>query len=220
MRFYTLNMSPRGDADTCAEEEEGHNRGDAALCPRCGSAVGMLAWLPPLRVVLKLYGKEFGDFAFMGARDDFLASQKFRETYFQHRLTGLVGFDPVDVIGVKSRRKNLSAPPKYFRVCAPYGKTALDLRASGAAWLEQPTCPLCWTATIVRWKRLVVDEATWTGEDAFRPRGMAGQTMVSQRFKDACDQHGIKNAIFTPAEISGHDFYPWLTDPSDVKMLP
>ncbi len=90
-----------------------------------------------------------------------------------------------------------------------YGGTALDLAASGFEWLEPPTCPVCHKATIVRWKRLIVKDGTWTGEDIFRPRGMSGTSMVSQRFKDACELHGIKNAVFEPAETSGHDFYPW-----------
>jgi len=220
MHFYALEMSPEGDAETCAEKEDGCNRGDAAVCPACGSAVAMLEWLPPRRVVLKLYGKDFGDFAFMPGCDDFLVSQKFRESYFQHGLAGLAGFDPVEVIGVKSRRRNLPAPPLYFRVCANYGQTAFDHAASGFEWIDPPTCPLCRTGNIMRWRRLVLEDRTWTGEDAFRPRGMAGETMVSQRFKDACEQHGIKNAVFTPAELSGHDFYPGLKDPSELKTSP
>ena len=124
----------------------------------------------------------------------------------------------MEVIEVKSRKRNLPAPPMYFRVCPNYGQTALDLAASGFEWIEQPTCPVCRTATIVRWKRLVLEEGTWTGEDIFRPRGMSGETMVSQRFKDACEQHAIKNAVFTPAETSGHDFYPGLKDPSELEF--
>jgi hypothetical protein len=217
MQFYSLDEPIEGDADTWADEEYDYNQGDAARCPACGSAVSMLPWLPPLRVVLQLYGNMFGDFVFLHGGADFLVSQKFRDAYYQHGLTGLLGFDPVQVIMAKSRRKHLGAPPRYFRVCANYGQTALDLASSEFEWLEKPTCPVCRTATIVRWKRLVVDQSTWTGEDAFRPRGMAGETMVSQRFKDACEQHDIKNAVFTPAEVRAHDFYPGRTGTVKAK---
>lgn len=218
MRFYSLVKSPRGDADTCALEDESHRRGDAAVCPACGSAVGMLEWLPPFRAVLELYGEQFGDFVFLPGSDDFLVTQRFREAYYQHSLTGLVGFDPVEVIAVKSKRKNLGLvkPPMYFRVCANYGQTALDLAASGFEWIDPPTCPICRTGNLMRWKRLTLDEGTWTGEDAFRPRGLAGEIMVSQRFKDVCEQHDIRNAAFTPAEESSCDFYPGLKDPSEL----
>jgi hypothetical protein len=56
-------------------------------------------------------------------------------------------------------------------------------------------------------ERLVLEPGTWTGDDVFEPRGLA-EIMAPQRFKDACDRHGIKNAEFRPAEEAGHDFYP------------
>jgi hypothetical protein len=70
----------------------------------------------------------------------------------------------------------------------------------------------------MRWKRLVVEAGTWTGEDAFRPRGLSGTILVSPRFKQVCEQHGIKNADFKPAEQAGHDFYPGLKDPSELNL--
>jgi hypothetical protein len=214
VQFLSLDVHPDGNAETCFTKEDDYRYGDAVRCHACGAFVSMLTWLPPFRVELELYGKQFGDFAF-GPGEDFLVSQAFREVYYQYGLTGLTGFDPVEAIKItaKSRRKIESRPPMYFRVQAGYGQTALDLAASGFEWLEQPTCSHCYTATIVRWKRLVLEEGTWTGEDIFRPRGMAGETMVSQRFKDACQRHAIKNAVFTPAEASGHDFYPGTVTP-------
>ncbi len=83
---------------------------------------------------------------------------------------------------------------------------ALDMAASGFEWVDPPTCPQCRTGNIKRWKRLALEPGTWTGEDAFRPWG-SNRIMVSERFKDACERHGIKNAEFTPAEQAGHDFY-------------
>ncbi len=71
----------------------------------------------------------------------------------------------------------------------------------------------------MRWQRLILEEGTWTGEDVFRPRGLSGQIMVTQRFKDACEQNGITNAFFTPAEDAGHDFYPGLKDPSELDRF-
>jgi hypothetical protein len=209
MNFYELNDHPRGDADTCYSEEKGYNQGDAASCPACGGPVSLLTWLPPYRVVLKLYGKEFGDFVFIPGGDDFLVSQKFREVYVSNRLTGLSGFDAVEVLNVKTRRKRILPPPNYFRVSPNYGQTALDLKASGFEWHEPPKCDYCREATKIRWQRLIVEEGTWSGEDAFRPRGLSGTVMVTQRFKDACEQNGITNAFFTPAELAGHDFEPW-----------
>ena len=220
MHFYVLDAFPRGPADTCAEKGKGYNFGDASLCPKCGACIGMLTWLPPFRVVLKLYGTEFGDFAFLGASDEVLVSQRFKEIYEGTGLTGLPAFDPVEILKVKSRRRKRPNPPAYFRVAVPYSRTAIDLTASEFEWLEPPTCSYCHTANIVRWKRLIVEEGTWTGEDIFRPRGMPGEFVVSERFKDTCDTHHLTNAVFHPAESYGRDFYPWLKDPSDLNRLP
>jgi hypothetical protein len=176
----------------------------------------MLTWLPPFRVELKLYGTEFGDFAFLGASDDILVSQRFKEIYEAAGLTGLPAFDMVEVVKVKSRRRKRPDPPAYFRVAVPYSRTAVDLAASEFEWLEPPTCPECHTANIIRWKRLIIEESTWTGDDIFRPRGMPGEFLVSERFKDTCETHQITNAVFHPAETYGHDFYPGLKDPSEL----
>jgi hypothetical protein len=208
VRFYELRKWARGDAETCFSEQKGYRQGDAARCPVSGAAVSMLTWLPPFRVELELYGKHFGDLA-LDVGNSFLVSQKFRQAYYQDGLTGLVGFDPVEVtkVKIKSRRKIQSRPPMYFRVSVMRGQAALDMAASGFEWVEPPTCPQCRTGNIKRWKRLALEPATWTGEDAFLPWG-SNSIVVSQRFKDACERHRIKNAVFTSAEEAGHDFYP------------
>ena len=171
----------------------------------------MLSWLPPFRAELEVFGKEFGDLAF-GPRNSLLVSQKVREMSYQHGLTGFLGFDPVEITNIKykSRKRLRPIPLMYFRVSIVYGPTALDLAASDMEWLEQPTCPECYGAMIVRWKRLVIKEDTWTGDDIFRPRGMSGEVMVTRRFKEACLSHGITNAVFMPGEKACHDFYPGL----------
>ncbi len=219
MQFYALNKYPRGDADTCAAKPHDAELGDAELCPACGGPVSSLRWLPPFRVDLELYGKQFGDFAFLSGGNDFLVSQKFREVYFSLGLSGLTGFDLVDVRRVKGRKRTKLVPPAYFRVCPTRGEPAMDQVASGCEWIKPPTCPVCRSGVIMRWRRIVVEEGTWTGEDAFRLRGLGGTVMVTQRFKDACEQNGITNAYFTPAEEAGHDFYPGLKDPSELDRF-
>ncbi len=213
MRFYYLNDFPRGDAATDFSTPADWNVGDAESCLRCGATISLLKWLPPLRAELELRGSRFGDFVF-GVGCDFLASQRFCDVYRDFGLTGLHGFDPVEIVGVKSRRRKLPKPPEYFRVYADYDGTTLDFGDSGFEWFTRPTCPVCWSALIVRWKRVVVRMDTWNGDDAFVPRGFPGTTMVTQRFKDACELNTIHNAVFLPAETYGHDYYPSNTEPT------
>ena len=167
MKFYILYKYSSGDAETAFSTPPGWNVGDAESCPRCRATVSALAWLSPLRAVLQPSGSRFGDFAFAGGTRDFLVSQKFRDVYREFGLTGLHGFDPAEVVGIESRRKKLPKPPDYFRVYAGFNGTMLDFGASGFEWFEQPTCPVCWSGHIVRWKRVVVRMDTWNGDDAF-----------------------------------------------------
>jgi Immunity protein family (Imm11) len=217
MSFYALSAFPHENYETCFSRTVGHKQGDAARCRACGSFVSLLAWLPPLQVQLELPGSQFGDFAFSTAGDDFLVSELFHRVYKGSKMAGVKGFDPVVVLGVKSRRRNLPMPPNYYRVSVAYGGPALDMEASGFEWINPPTCNVCRSGNIMRWQRLALESNTWQGEDIFRPRGLSGQIMVSQRFKDTCEQNGITNAIFTPAELAGHDFYPGMKDPSELK---
>jgi len=150
MQFYALERFPRGDADTCYGKEEGYNQ---------GATVSMLTWMPPFRVTLELHGKEFGDFAFAPGADDFLVTQEFRDVYCEHKLSGLSGFDLVEVLGVKPRRKQLPKRPAYFRVSVSYGVPALDMMASGFQWHEPPKCTYCREASTIRWERLVLEAA-------------------------------------------------------------
>lgn len=149
-----------------------------------------------------------------------LISLRFRELYHRHGLKGLSGFEPVEVIKVKSRRKKMPDPPPYFRAVVGRGRTAIDVVASGFEWLEGPTCTECRDAHIVRWQRIVIEQETWTGDDIFIARGLSGTFIVSKKFKDVCESNDVTNAIFVPAESYGHDFYPGMKDPSELESPP
>ncbi len=160
--------------------------------------------------------KQFGDFVF-GAGDDLLVSESLVELYRHHSLTGLSGFGPVEVVKVRSRRKKKPDPPPYFRAVVGRGRAAIDLAASGFEWLEAPTCVECRSANIVRWKRVVIEKNTWTGDDIVIARGLPGTFIVSKNFKDVCANNDVKNAIFLPAESYAYDFYPGMKDPSELE---
>jgi hypothetical protein len=66
MRFLLLKKLVGNEAETDYEKPDDTNRGDAPTCPRCGGYVGMKVWLPPYRVELYRYGRQWGDIAFGG----------------------------------------------------------------------------------------------------------------------------------------------------------
>ncbi|WNG31947.1 hypothetical protein F0U62_38370 [Cystobacter fuscus] len=59
----------------------------------------------------------------------------------------------------------------------------------------------------------VLEPDTWAGEDVFRPRGMQGRVVVSERFKDFVERHGLTNVRLTPTE-------QFVQDPSHLGPAP
>lgn len=213
--FYVLK-SPRADSPEDKEagteffHEEGYNRGEPPRCEVCGQFTRMLRWLPPYRAELEVWGRHFGDLVF-GSADDLLVSQRFKELYEQSGLTGLGVMEPVEIIKVARRRRSLGDPPPYFKATVSLGRTAIDVTASGFEWEQKPACEWCRIAGVKRYKRLVIEAGSWSGEDIFVARGLLGTFITSGRFRHVCEANNVKGAIFIPAENYAHDFYPWET---------
>lgn len=208
MHFFVLQDEPISDGQ-CATvdvvDADGSSHGDAPRCETCGDYVGLREWLPPLRIELETWGTQYGDVATTGT--DLVVSLKFKEAWQESGLTGLSGFESVEIVKLKRRRKKaIGDPPQYFRAIVQRSQTAVDLAASEFVWDAPPTCPTCLLGDNVRrWSRVVIDENTWTGEDVFIPRGLAGVVIVSARFKQFCDRTKMKNVVLVPAETYEYD---------------
>lgn len=183
--------------------------GDAPTCPQCGGHIGMLTWLPPYEGELECWGREFGDIVPKVNGQDLLISERFKVLYEEFGLTGLTGFDPVEILRVKKRYRRMHGElPKYFRVDAARSRAAVDQRRSGYVWKVPPTCDECRLARDWRRKEaIIIEPGTWSGEDIFVPRG--GPLLVSARFKEFCETHQIRNAILIPSEQYWSDAYPY-----------
>ncbi|HEX3659491.1 MAG TPA: hypothetical protein VHV55_27130 [Pirellulales bacterium] len=181
--------------------------GDAPRCENCGRYVGMRKWLPPYRVELEAWGNEFADIVSTGT--DLLVSLPFKQAWGQSSLVGLSGFEAVEVVKITCHRKPIKDQPAYFRAAVHRSRTKINLAASEFEWQTPPTCPVCCLGDVVeRWKRIVIDESTWSGEDVFIARGLPGTIIASERFREFCERNHMKNVAFVPAEDYGHDYYP------------
>jgi len=208
MTFYVLR-SPKWPSESLTDfvEDEGFSVGDAPKCSECGRYIGMMKWLPPYRVELDCWGPRFGDLAFGG--EDILVSERFKVLYHEQGLSGLLGFDPVEICRLKRRGRLQGRLPQYYRVHVKLGEATIDQHASGFVWGEPPTCSVCVEGqTIKRWERIVIAPGTWSGEDVCRPRGLF-LYLTTQRFKEFCERFNITNATFVPALECEHDAYPW-----------
>lgn len=209
LRFFVLTDDMHGRHDTKSLTAEPDNSGDAPRCPQCGRFIGMRTWLPPYRVELQLYGEEFGDFVECTGYD-FLISERFAEAFKAERLTGLLGFHPVELARVLRKRKKSKAAlaPRYLAVTACFGRGAVDETRSLIRRNKPVTCDECRSTGVDSIHGFALEPGTWQGEDIFRPRGEQGSIFVSERFAEFVRRHGLTNMKLTPIED-----YVW--DPLD-----
>jgi hypothetical protein len=215
-RFFVLTKGAIGSRhDAEVDPVEPDNVGDAPRCSRCGDVMGMLTWLPPYRVELELHGEELGDFIDAPGYE-WLISERVAEAFRAEGLTGLEGFHPVEVLRVKCLRKRPRKPltvPRYYVVWPCFSRAAVDLVLNRVRTVEPLTCMECRVAGINAINGFVLEPGTWGGEDIFRPRGIQGKIVVSERFKEFVERHGFTNVVLTPTEQ-----YVW--DPSKLGPAP
>jgi len=212
MNFYVL-IDPRdisGPAVTNFGKADPVNRGEAHRCSVCGSYISALPWLPPYKAELEVWGKEYGDIAFMPGGNELLVSARFADLYKAEGLTGLSGFHEVEIMKVIRRGgSHLNAPPpRYYCVSIIRSRAAIDLTASEVIHAKPVTCNECRAGSIKRWSRIVIEENTWSGEDVFEARGLV-EIITSERFKEFFVRNRVNNGVLVNAAEYAHDFYPW-----------
>jgi hypothetical protein len=200
-RFFVLEADVWGPHDTQFDTVEPDNLGDPPPCPKCGKTIGMLTWLPPYRAELELYGRGLGDFV-EGPGNDVLISERMAEAFRAEGLTGLLGFHPVEVVRVRRKRKGPKPDtvPRYFAVTARFGPGAVDDARSRLRRDKPVTCPECRSTGVDTIHGFTLESGTWQGEDVFRPRGLQGDVVVSERFAEFVKRHGFTNMKLTPTE--------------------
>ncbi len=210
--FFVLEKLREGHHDT-EFSRTSSNLGPALRCPQCGGTVGMLTWNLPYQGELELYGKDFGDLM-GGPCGGLVVTEHFAEDFKAEGLVGLSGFHPVEVKRVRRKRRGPKPgpPPQYLFVTPLYGHPALDMERSCILRKKPLRCGWCRSVGPDAIDGLRMEEGTWKGEDVFRPRGMWGVILVSERFVRFAERHAMSHIAFVPIEKYvwdplGH-FYP------------
>jgi hypothetical protein len=213
MSFYVLTNpvgeAMEGRAVTDAISFDPVLVGEAPRCPECRAFIGPLSWLPPRRVELEVWSSAYGDLAF-ATGGDLLVSNHFVDLYSCSGLRGLEIHEPVEIAKI-TRREGAQPPrmpPQYLHSAIGRSRARIDISASGVEHESPPTCEECLGGLIMRWKRVVIEEGTWSGEDIFVARGFPGAILVSERFRDWFVANRINNGVLIPAEEYARDFYP------------
>lgn len=200
-RFFVLDDDMFGVHDTRFDKAEPVNRGDAPQCSTCGEAIGMLTWRPPYQVELELHGTDVGDFI-KGPGYDVLISERMASAFKAEGLIGLLGFHPAEVVRMRPKRKASKVVPvsRYLAVTACFGRGAVDLARSHLRRNKPLTCPECRSPGVDSIHGFTLEPGTWHGEDVFRPRGLQGRILVSERFAEFVQRHGFTNMKLIPTE--------------------
>jgi len=216
-RFLVLEVPAPGSHETDFYIVDG-NTGDSPHCPQCNEGFGSLSWLPPYRGELDLVSQDFGDLVRTGG-DDLLMTERMAEAFQKEGLKGLSGFHAVEIVRVlkRGRRKPL-VPPKYFCVSPAFLSAAVDEARSHIQRPKPFTCSYCRARAGLRSVYgFGIEEGNWNGDDIFRPRGLTGTIVVSERFERFVTRHGFTNMQLTPTEKYSLDFSPPRPVPSPPK---
>jgi hypothetical protein len=200
-RFFVLKDDVFGRYDTKFHGVKPVSLGEPALCPKCGGIIGMLKWLPPYRAELELHGEHLGDFV-KGPGDEVLLSERMAEAFQEEGLTGLLGFQPAEVVRLRRRHKGqkLSAVPHYCVASPCFGRGAVDETLSHLRRTEPMACAECRYTGLDSIHGFTLEPGTWQGEDVFRPRGLQGRILVSERFAEFVQRHTLTNMKLIPTE--------------------
>jgi hypothetical protein len=194
MQFFVLSLATA--TSTYAEMEliGKPERAEPPTCNVCGARLCNLLRLPPHRYRLK-HGTP-GDLLTDGL---FAAmSLNFVESYRQSNLKGLeFSESPLEI--VNSDLTFFMASP-----CCTY--THLDETASGVVINSFRGCDKCRAMSMKRIERLVINEATWTGEDVFMTGNLFGSILASQRFVDFVETNNFSNFQFIAQKDYHFDF--------------
>ena len=200
--FFVLENDVWGPHDTQFDTVGPEAIGAAPRCQQCGDPIGMKEWLPPHRVTLELHGQGVGDFVDGPGGNSILLSERMVEAFRADGLTGLLSFHPVEVVRVRRKRKGPKpeAVFRYFAATPCFGRGAVDEARSRIRRSEPVTCPECRSAGVDSVHGFALERGTWQGEDVFRPRGLQGDILVSERFTQFVNRHGFTNMKLIPTE--------------------
>lgn len=191
--FYRLTTVSFNDSKFAYCEPIGakYDRSRTPRCPKCGAAIGSMYWIEPRKVILSK--PKYGDFIF---GNEYLVSERFKETYEKSGLKGINQFIPVEVAKVRYSKKNPSQPPQYYTIDLEYSYAIVDLTKSVVKGQpDERYCSLCmpFGTTIDEINGIYIDDTNWGGEDIFHLHEMGSSIYGSQKFVDFCLKNEFTN---------------------------
>jgi hypothetical protein len=169
--------------------------GDAPRCPSCGEFIGMKPWLPPYRARLFKGVKTStpADVITGPGFESFLASERFVAEFERSKIKGVERWEPVEI-----KRYN----EQTFKLAIlPVPRTRAKLTEMHAVFEgNAPDCPVCSQADLKSYEGVVIDKASWTGDDIFRTTNLGGVLIVTDHFAKFISAGKFTGVPLVPAE--------------------
>ncbi len=190
--------------------EDAHLSDDAPKCPACGAFTGGRYWLPPRRVELR-QPRRIGDFIGGFGGSDCLMTNRAVRTMRSVSRTCLQSVFAVQVARVGTTKKSQDLPvPKLSAVDFRRSATRVLFDKMGVTWQMRPSpdfCPTCGpgggsprNGSWLKLERIVVNDFSWDGEDAFVPANLHGTVLVTNKMRDSILDAELTNVNIVPAE--------------------
>ncbi len=198
MKFHAFWTEHVGPHDTWVHRMKPDLEGDAPTCPVCGTYAGAIEWLPPFRATLIASFGKLGDLTSRRC-NSYLVSERFRQAWEERKLQGIAEFTPLERLRVRPAR--LAKPGLTYYVITPPRGPRVDFARSHIEYEGIMTCNYCQSVPGEKTVRgFTIEPASWNGEDMFRPWGMTGTLVVTDRVRQLRDDYDLKNVELTPVE--------------------
>lgn len=217
MTFYRLKIPSFGQYKFAWAEltDNANISTDFPKCPKCGSAVGQLYWLPPFDIIIK-QPKKIGDFVGGLIGMDLIVSENFKNKYEHSGLTGIDQFIELNVVQMGSKKNPSYQIPKIFGATINISNTQVEYDKMGVTWYSNPKeniCEICCPGgggdggTYQTYNKIIFKEVTLTDLDFFIPINFVGNIITSEKAKDFIETNNFSNVKLTADFEAKHDIF-------------
>jgi hypothetical protein len=157
-------------------------------------------WLAPFEVDLTASGALLADVAF-GPRTDLLVTQRFVDFWRGAGLTGLSGFEPVEVRDISAVTTFTGIERDYFHCTVSTVASTLDDKESEAERTGGMPCSACGFGGVLKHlRRVVLKERPSPEPDLFVVKGLPTAVLAGERFEAAWKASRLAGCQLVPAD--------------------
>ncbi|MEZ6133439.1 MAG: hypothetical protein R3C53_00880 [Pirellulaceae bacterium] len=193
-QFYVLSRDYSKSSFAYLQSEDFLEQIPPSKCPICGEELTPAAENPNSLFTVRrhIYGDLISDGSSIAVSPQFIA---------KYQASSLVG---LDFAATPLRLSNCDR--EYFLAIPAATCTLLDEIKSGVVINQMRGCDCCRVSAIDKIDQLVINTATWKGDDIFCSGNLFSEIIVTQAFCDFIAKHDLSNFQFIPSSKFSFDY--------------